>query len=99
AGGGVDDLAVFEGQLHAVALAAVVDGGEAEVDLTIHTIDDRSGEDFAVGEILVPVAVDPGMSGERERHVRAVGGDDVVVALAVEIVDQPLLPLADLLPR
>jgi hypothetical protein len=33
------------------------------------------------------------------RHVRAVGGDDVIIALPVEEIDQSLLPLADLLPR
>ncbi len=60
--------------------AAVVNGGEAEVDLAVHAVDDRAGEDFAVGEIFVSVAVDPFHSGDAEPDIRAVGGDDVVIA-------------------
>ena len=95
---GVDDFAVFEGELHAVAFAAVMHGGEAEVDLAIDAVDDRAGEDFAIGEILVAVAIDPGHAGDAHADIGSVGSDDVIVALAVQEIGELLLALADLFP-
>jgi hypothetical protein len=97
-GAGVDDFAVLERQSHAVAFAAVMNGGEREIDLAFDAFDHRAGANFAVGEIFVAVAIDPGVAGDGHFYVGAVGGDDVVVALAVEEIDQPLLPLAHLPP-
>ena len=66
--------------------------------LPVDAVDDGAGEDFAVGEVLVAVAVDPLHAGHAEPHVGAVGGHDVVVAAAgagffIEQVGQPLLLL------
>src|SRR4051812_4546051 len=58
-GAGIDDFAVLESKPRALHFAAVINGGEAEVDLTVDAVDHRAGEDFAVGKILVPIAVDP----------------------------------------
>src|SRR5207253_653750 len=97
-GAGVDDFSVFESQSHAAALAAVVDGREAEIDLAVHAVDHGAGENFAVGKIFVAVAVDPRVPGDAHANIGAVGGDDVIILLAVQQIDESLLPLADFLP-
>ena len=56
------------------------------------------GEYFAVWEIVVAVAIDPFHAGDTQTNIRAVGGDDAVIALAVEKVGEALLALADALP-
>jgi hypothetical protein len=95
----IDDLAVFELKAHVRHFASFMDGGEAEGDDAVDGIQHRPGEDFAVGEILVPVAVDPLSALDAHTNVGAVGRNHAVLALAVEEIRQPLLALPDLFPR
>ena len=71
-----------------------MDGREAEIDLAIDAVDHRAGENFAVGEIFMAIAVDPLYAGDAHPDIGAIGGDDVIIVFAVEQIDDPLLPLA-----
>ena len=57
----------------------MVDGGEAEMDYAVDTVNHRAGKDFAIGEVFVPVAVDPAMAGHAHADIGAVGGNHVVI--------------------
>ncbi len=97
AGGGVDDFAGLEGEDDVVAFAAVVDGGEGVADGAFGGVFDGTGEDFAVGEIFVAVAVDPCAAVDGEAEV-GVFGDDADFFFSIEIIDEALLGFGDFFP-
>ncbi len=97
-GGGIRHFAVFENESDALHFAGVVDGGEGEADGSVDGVEDGAGEDFAIREIFVAVAVDPGVAGDGHADVGAIGSDDVVIGFAVEQVGELLLADGDALP-
>ena len=85
-------------QADAVNLAAAIHGRKAVADDSLGGVFDRTGEDFAVGKVLMTVAVDPLAAVDAQSQVGPLGRDEADLLLAVEIVDHALLTFADLAP-
>lgn len=96
--GGVDDFAATEGEANIFGFAAAVDRRKAVTDDAFGCGFNGTGENFAVREIFVAVAVDPGAAFDAEGEVGALGRGEADFFFAVEIVDDALLTDADFAP-
>ena len=80
-----------------MAFAAVMHGGEGIADGAFGSVFDGAGEDFAIGKILMAVAVDPAASLDGEFEV-GVFSDDAHFAGGVEEIGEALLAFGDFFP-
>jgi hypothetical protein len=87
-GGGLDDLAFAELELHAVEGDALVDGGGVVADDAFDAVFDGGAEDFAVGDVVIAAAGDGFEAFEAEAQIGAGAGDVDVLGFVHELLER-----------
>src|SRR4051812_14335530 len=95
----VRDLSVLEPEGHAADLPARVGGRERERDHAVRGVLDRTGEELAVGHVVVPVAGHPGAARDVQGDVGARGVLEADLLLAIHPLGEPLDGVGLALPR